>query len=405
MKKLRLDGGIKLIDIQTKIDTSRAMWLMELVHDPNLKTHLAIMTSLLGVQKGGLVGIDLIFTDKNYCNKILKTPNSKFYEEGLKATAKLTLSKRIDNLNGEKIFYNPIFRDTNLKTLSITRRCERQQIFTYGEVTQEYLKQCMGEPHLNYVANIFPKIVHYDITGKAENTIFLWELRAKVSFGVVTHKNVYEELLRKNYVEHNSIAKWEQKFAYNFEWDKIWHSLNNPVTTEHTKTTIWEQIHLNDYCTYSYNKWHNKQDTCPLCTILPSSKFHLTLECPIVSSLWDQLEPYLQYLTSTPVSDYEKVFGLIGTSPEIILRNWLTYTLRQCIVDQERIAYHNRQGRLNEHNIKRNFNARVKREVNEKNIIYSNLGRNDYFVKIFAAKDFLITWENEAWQIVTFFSR
>ena len=147
------------------------------------------------------------------------------------------------------------------------------------------------------------------------------------------------------------------------------------MTTEHTKTTIWEQIHLNDYCTYSYNKWHNKQDKCPLCTILPSSKFHLTLECPIVPSLWDLLEPYLQYLTSTPVSDYEKVFGLIGTSPEIILRNWLTYTLRQCIVDQERIAYHNRQGRLNEHNIKQNFNARVKREVNEKNVIYSNFGR------------------------------
>ena len=72
-------------------------------------------------------------------------------------------------------------------------------------------------------------------------------------------------------------------------------------------------------------------------------------------------------------------------------------------MDQEAIAYHNKRGILNEQDIKCNYNAQVKRQVNEKNIIYSNLGRNEYFVKIFAAKDFLITWENDEWQIVTFF--
>ena len=404
MKKLRLHGGIKLIDIQTKVDTSRSMWLMELVHNPNLKTHLAVMNSLLGIQKGGLVGSELLFTDTYYCNRLLKCRYSEFYAEGFKATAKLSLSKRILNLNEEKKFYNPIFRDVNLKPLSITRRCERQGVFTYREVTEEYFKQCMGEPHLNYVANIFTTIVHYDIAGKADNTIFLWGSQAKVSFGAVTYKNVYEELLRKNYIEHHSVAKWEHKFSDILNWEKIWDSVNNPVATEHTKSTIWEQIHLNDYCTYSYNKWHNNQDKCPLCTHIPSTKFHLTLECQVTSSLWQQLEPYLLYLTSSPVSDFEKVFGLIGTSPEVILRNWLTFTLRQCIVDQENAAYHNKRGILNEHNIKQNFNARVKREVNEKNIIYSNLGRQEYFVKIFAAKDFLITWENDEWHIVTFFS-
>ena len=404
MKKLRLDGGIKLIDIQTKVETSRSMWLMDVMHEPNLKANLAIMTSLVGIQKGGLLGYELLFTDKYYCNKLLKLPYSDFYLEGFKATAKLDLSKKIVDLNQEKIFYNPIFRDANLKPLSITRRCERHEVYTYGAVTQEYMKQCLGEPQLTYVANIFPKISHYDIAGKAENTIFLSALQAKVSFGVVTYKSVYEELLRKNYVQHHSEAKWEEKFSNTFiDWAKIWESVNNPVTTEQVKSTIWEQIHINDYCTYSYNKWHNKQDACPLCSQLPTSKFHLTLECRMVTSLWEQLEPYLLYLSPTPVSDFEKIFGMMGTSPEIILRNWLTFNLRQCIVDQEAIAYHNKRGILNEQDIKCNYNAQVKRQVNEKNIIYSNLGRNEYFVKIFAAKDFLITWENDEWQIVTFF--
>ena len=123
----------------------------------------------------------------------------------------------------------------------------------------------------------------------------------------------------------------------------------------------------------------------------------------MVTSLWDQLEPYLLNLSPAWVSDFEKIFGMIGTSPEIILRNWLTFNLRQCIVDQEAIAYHNKRGILNEYDIECNYNAQVKRQVNEKKIIYSNLGRNDYFVKILATKDFLITWENDEWQIVTFF--
>ena len=66
----------------------------------------------------------------------------------------------------------------------------------------------------------------------------------------------------------------------------------------------------------------------------------------------------------------------------------------QCIVEQESIAYHNGRGILNEHDIKQNFNDLVKSEVMQKYTIYTSLGRNDYFVKIFAVKDFLITWEN-----------
>ena len=404
MKKLRLDGGIKLIDIQTKVDTSRSTWLMDLVQNPDLRTHLAVMTALIGVQKGGLQGAELVFTDSYYCRRLLKIPHSEFYVEGLRATATLSLSKQIVNLNQEKIFYNPIFRNENLKPLAITRRCERMGIHTYGDVTQEYFKQCMGEPHLNFVANIFQKIAHYDIAGKAQNTIYLSAEQAKVSFGVVTHKNVYEELLRKDYNDHHSLDKWEQKFhPLYLDWPKIWESLNNPVTTEHVKTTIWEQIHLNDYCTYNYNKWHNKQDVCPLCCCVPSSRFHLTLECQVTSSIWQQMEPYLLYLSPCPVTDFEKIFGMIGTTPEVILRNWLTFILRQCIVDQESIAFHNKRGKLNEQDIKFKYNAKVKQEVRDKNIIYSNLGRQDYFVKIFSARDFLIIWERDDWQIVTFF--
>ena len=94
------------------------------------------MSRLVGMQKGGLIGPDLIFTDIRY-SRLLRIPNSMFYLQGLKAAAKLTLNKRIDDLNEEKIFYNPFFRDENLHTIPITKRCERHKVYTYGEVAQE----------------------------------------------------------------------------------------------------------------------------------------------------------------------------------------------------------------------------------------------------------------------------
>ena len=61
MKKLRLHGGLKLINIQTKLEASRCMWLLDLIENPNLVTHLAVVDSLIGCQKGGLRIIDIVF--------------------------------------------------------------------------------------------------------------------------------------------------------------------------------------------------------------------------------------------------------------------------------------------------------------------------------------------------------
>ena len=404
MKKLRLHGGIKLIDIQTKIDTYRAMWLIDIAINTNLVSHKAVMTSLVGIQKGGLQGTDLLFVNQYYCKRLIRVPHSNFYKEAFSATAKLSLNKQITDLRGEKIFYNPIFRNTNLKTIPIPKRCEREGIFTYGEIMDEYTKQCYGQPHKSFAANIFPKIVHTDVAGKALNTIFITELQALVSFSAVTCKDIYGELIRRNYSEHHSVQKWEDRFAgTDIDWDKVWISVCNPVSTENTKSVIWEQIHLNDYCTYSYNKWHNAQDLCPLCLTVPT-KFHLTLECKVTNRLWQELEPHLRMIYRAYVTDTEKLFGIEGESPNSILRNWITFLLRECIVKQESVAFHNKKGMGNIHDIRVQFNDKIKAELMQKYRIYQHLGRLDYFEKIFAANDYLITRENDWWQVLTLFS-
>ena len=134
---------------------------------------------------------------------------------------------------------------------------------------------------------------------------------------------------------------------------------------------------------------------------MPQSKFHLTLNCKVSQNLWKDLEPHLLRLHQQPVLDQEKVFGLFGQSPGIIVRNWLTFLLRHCIVEKESIAYHNKKGILNERILKIKYNEEVKAEVMQKYRIYSNLGRTEYFEKIFAFQDYLLVWENDWYQILT----
>ena len=81
----------------------------------------------------------------------------------------------------------------------------------------------------------------------------------------------------------------------------------------------------------------------------------------------------------------------------------MTFLLRQCIVTQERKAFHNRKGTANALDIKLAFNQTIKREVWIKYNIYQNLGRTTYFRNLFAINDYLITWEDNQWQILTLF--
>ena len=122
MKKLRLDGGVKLIDIDAKSEAYRICWLIELLNKEHLSVHLAVVTLLLGVQKGGLEGSDLFFTTNDYARKILTTPYT-YYKKAIRAITKFHLRKKIDNIKDEKLFYNPTFQNASNNPLRINVTC------------------------------------------------------------------------------------------------------------------------------------------------------------------------------------------------------------------------------------------------------------------------------------------
>ena len=85
---------------------------------------------------------------------------------------------------------------------------------------------------------------------------------------------------------------------------------------------------------------------CLLCQeeIMDNDCFHLILNCPFVKKLWIEITPFLLKLHQAPVNEEEMSFGLYGSSPRILVRNWLTFLLRELIIRQEKTAFSNNSG-------------------------------------------------------------
>ena len=403
LRKLREDGGAKLIDISAKAETYQVRWLIEVTSTEVLRTHLNLIKALLGTQKGGLQGEDFLFTTKHYIDRIFNT-NSIFYKSAFSASKKLQFQKGVVDPKNEKLFYNPVFKDAKGKVITINATCAKHNAYTYGQIEGEFNKKSNGLPSITHVANIFKRVHSIDLTQRQVNQIFDIRSQEFVPFKEASHKFIYNMLIARSYTVHHSINRWTERFPnHNIVWEEVWKSVNGPVSSADSKSAVWEQIHLNEYTTSSYNRWHHTQESCPLCLQVPASRFHITIECPTIAKAWQDISSHLRAIHPHPVSDMEKAFGLPGHTPNILLRNYMTFLLRECIADQERAAYHNGRGPSNLEDLKIRYNQKIKDEVYMKFNIYKHLGRLGFFEDVFAYRNYLIAWEKDNWQILTIF--
>ena len=116
------------------------------------------------------------------------------------------------------------------------------------------------------------------------------------------------------------------------------------------------------------------------------------LECPISNEIWDDIAPFLLQIHPNPITEEEKVYGILANNPKTELRNWFTFLLREAIMRQELTAYHNKQGTTKiKRQIKMYYNARVQREVLQAQKIYNNIGRTDIFIRRYAPNNVFLT--------------
>ena len=304
MEKPRLEGGLKLINIAIKSQTPKVHWLIRILTDDSLRAQLHLFNSLIGVQSGNLTGQDIVFAENSYIKKRLKTENT-FYKEALDGITKLIKGKHYSDIQDENIFFNPIFttnvdnevHEATIKPFQGNRILA--EIKTYGQLLAA--ENSLPCPKLR--AAVQRKIQTIDNIKDSEdqNVIYTLKGRKKYTFAptykMVTQHIIYSELIQYQSTEHKYQTKWidvnEGRLSGLIDWDKVWESVNNHFHTEKVKSTIWEQIHLNFYTTYSYNKWHNTLHPCPLCNKIPDDIFHIILDCRFTKILWRRIEKVL----------------------------------------------------------------------------------------------------------------
>ena len=285
----------------------------------------------------------------------------------------------------EHIFYNPLFRilsGNKEKTLKPTKYCDKNKIYTFQQLLQEKIKEIRKIPYKKELTKILSDIQIFAFARK-EDILIRKNGGEELKFTEITQKILYEEAIFGKSKDHISEIKWVDKLSTSITWEDVWKSVHSCLITNHTKTIIWEQIHLNYYTQYSYNKWHEKNDKCFLCDKNPESIFHIILHCDFTNALWNEIEPILKELHPKAVTDEEKAFGIIERkqTPGILIRNWITYLLRECISKEERLAYHLTK-KTNSQNIKRKFNNALELEIILKILRYKNENNLLFFEKL-----------------------
>ena len=343
--KLRTDGGIKLINIDLKAQASKIKWLTQVITDEKRKTNRDIIDELIGEQVYGYAGLNCIYLSKGIVKKM--KISSPFYDQTIKKLANLEPQKKIENPDDENIMYNKLFQNES-GNMVFSAYLNKANIWKYGQLKEEKKKKGEGQPHDKKAVLYLEKIEVNQYMLQDFNSIEIQTQNKteQKDISQVTEKEIYTTLLRKtHYKLHISEVKWIDYFDDIVHFPDIWISLNNKYVNEDTRTYVWEQIHLNFFNTYWFNKIsknNSDKNTCPLCKNMPANSMHLIIECPLVRKLWKEIEPILKKYDDTPISNIEMAFGLTSDRRLQVgqqARNWITYKLRETITKQERFLH------------------------------------------------------------------
>ena len=292
----------------------------------------------------------------------------------------------IDHWDEEHLFYNKLFtlKHDQDKTLSITAHFEKLGLYTFAQFLNEKTQARMNHAFDQRAVTLWDNIFMNPNAGKED--VILTHNSTILKFPSITHHDLYENSVSSLPGFHHSQLKWSELLGLGvpLEWNDIWNTVHNPLSFNKTTSIIWQQLHLNFYTQYSYNKWHKVNMACPLCGKVPESIFHIILNCELVSTIWEDIRSVLLRLHPVQPNQEEKAFGIVHKKPPpgICVRNWLTFLIRRCIAKMERRAHYCNSNILAK--TRKKIQHCIEKELDKKHFICLNDGNMDVFEQFFA---------------------
>ena len=224
MWKIKMNGGCKLVNIQVKSETSKAKWLMEMATNTDFRINLLTFSDVLGVQEGNNYGRDLIFMDKSFISRTLKTDN-KFYKEAFRALSLFDRMKGIpsrEDWDGENVFYNPLVLGKTGKTLKITEHFQNNNIFKLGQLLDERAKEARGIAHdrvqVSLLKNIRLNLGSFEVGAVKDDWVFFAN-GTNIKMSCITQKDLYEDAILRKSKDHKYQTKWVERLNTVVLWE------------------------------------------------------------------------------------------------------------------------------------------------------------------------------------------
>ena len=129
---------------------------------------------------------------------------------------------------------------------------ERGNFFTFGQFLDEKTKQARDQQYDRRVVALCDQVALKIPVNKDDMLVL--SKGERIKFQDVTHKQLYEDRVLKLPGYHHSQDKWRHALQELIIWDDVWYTVHNYLNTYKTTSLIWQQIHLNFYTQYSYNK-------------------------------------------------------------------------------------------------------------------------------------------------------
>ena len=129
--------------------------------------------------------------------------------------------------------------------------------------------------------------------------------------------------------------------------------------------------------------------------IIPESEYHLIFNCQAIKELWEDINPILRQIDERMVTKEEMAFGISGNTAKIRLRNWLTLLIRECILEQESIAYKNNLGLLNIREIRIKYKVKMKEQILTSYRFHKNNNTMQFFKLIYCAVGTFLKYDDD----------
>ena len=346
LNKSYLKGGLKLLDIESKIKTLRIKWLFSLTKkDPN-QIERFLVDKLIGSFRG-IDGLIIL----NHTTELRSFRNiDPFYAKAIKHWRSSGINfeaASLQSIRNYTIFHNKLLLDSNNNPFNFFNANNNQiiipKLFKDLPVTHNLSRLSSNNRNIIRDMNRAYWHMYNNKLGKySENSYTIQIGGQREEMDDLCSKQIYWAQISKREGGQIWEGKWNSILRYytldmeDKEWESIWQSVHDITIPYEIQSAIWEMIHLNFYCGYKERLLNYGTGHCKLCGELEEGVQHIVIDCSVLEGCINAFIDIIYGMGDNIISKDELAFGLAGSGIQTIdnkdkLRNLITFIIRTVV--------------------------------------------------------------------------